>query len=613
MGLSITLANALTGMKTTQDGLTVLSRNVANSGSAGYHRQSVILKDMNGGSGTYASFVGVDRAFVSSLERAYVREVSASGYADVRNTFLERLEVAFGKPGDANSLDTLLQGFSNSLQALAVSPEDYATRATTITSAQTLAQQLNTLSSTVQELRQETEIQISAEVDTLNQSLKSLKQINDRLSDYSLDEASRLSVLDERDRLVAKISEIVDAQTVYRQDGSVAMMTRSGLGLLDQGATTFSFEPAGSLSANSLYSIDDAQNGVGVLTAYTPSGLKLDVLDQNIIQSGRLSGLVDLRDNTLVQTQAQLDSIAAALSLALNTDATGGTAVAGPPDGFDIDVGDLQPGNELAFSYVRGGKTIDIRVVNVTDTSKLPMDYVTPSGERVIGADFSAGAGSVATQLGALLAPAVSFSNTGNVLEIRDNNVDSTIASTTKYTTPPAGVYQDAGMGLSLFTDLGNQPFSGSLDGEPQARGYAARISVNTAIANNNELLVQYQAGGTLGDPARAEYLIGRMENINFRPDSRQLPELGSYSLSGNIQSLVQQVINYQGDQISAGAAALDTQTIALNAVEQRREAEYGVDIDEEMARLIELQNAYAASARVVSIAQELIDALMQI
>ena len=613
MGLSITLANALTGMKTTQDGLTVLSRNVANSGSAGYHRQSVIVKDMNGGSGTYASFVGVDRAFVTSLERAYVREVSATGYADIRNTFFERLEVAFGKPGDANSLDTLLQDFTNSLQALSVSPEDYATRATTITSAQTLAQQLNTLSSTVQELRQETETQISAEVDTLNQSLKSLQQINDRLSDYSLDESSRLSVLDERDRLVGQISEIVDTRVVYRDNGAVALMTRSGLGLLDQGATNFTFEPAGSLSANSLYNIDDAENGVGVLTAYTPSGLKLDVLDQNIIQSGRLSGLVDMRDNTLVQAQAQLDSIASALSLALSTDATDGTAVAGPPDGFDIDVGDLQPGNELAFSYVRGGKTFDVRVVNVTDTSKLPMDYVTPSGERVIGADFSAGAGSVATQLGSQLAPAVTFSNTGSVLEIRDNGVDSAIASTTKYTTPPANTYQDAGKGLNLFTDLGNRPYSGSLDGEPQARGYAARISINTTIATNNELLVQYQAGGTLGDPARVNHFIDQLENVNYTPDRRQRPELGTYSLSGTVQGLVQQVINYQGDQISAGAAALDTQTIALDAVQQRREAEYGVDIDEEMARLMELQNTYAASARVVSIAQELIDALMQI
>ena len=42
-------------------------------------------------------------------------------------------------------------------------------------------------------------------------------------------------------------------------------------------------------------------------------------------------------------------------------------------------------------------------------------------------------------------------------------------------------------------------------------------------------------------------------------------------------------------------------------------QSEYGVDVDEEMARLMELQNAYAANARVVSIVQDLLDTLMAI
>jgi flagellar hook-associated protein 1 len=36
------------------------------------------------------------------------------------------------------------------------------------------------------------------------------------------------------------------------------------------------------------------------------------------------------------------------------------------------------------------------------------------------------------------------------------------------------------------------------------------------------------------------------------------------------------------------------------------------VDINEEVARLMELQNAYAANARVASVVQELLDTLMQ-
>lgn len=613
MGLSVTLANALSGMKTTQDGLGVLSRNVANAGSVGYHRQSVVIEDVTGGSSTYANFVGVDRAFSAALERALAREASGTGYADVRNTFLERLETAFGQPGDANSLDTLLQNFTNSLQALAVSPEDYATRATTISSAQDLAQALNELSGTVQDLRQETETQIGAEVDTLNQSLRSLQAINERLSDYSLDASARLSILDQRDRLVKTVSEIVDVQATYRDDGTVALMTKAGLGLIDQGATYFTFEPAGSLSANSLYSIDDSENEVGTLTAYTPSGLELDVVDQNIIQSGRLAALIELRDTTLVQTEAQLDSIAAAVSQALNTNVTAGTAVTGPPDGYDIDLSSMQSsGDVLSFSYSQAGTTHNVRVVRVEDSSLLPMNYTTTSGEQVVGLSFAGGAGAVASDLDSLFGPGITITATGSTLELRDNaGMNSEILSAGTQVASTAE--QGDGYGLNLFTDLGDQAFTNSLDGGPQIRGYAARITVNTAVTNNNELLVQYASGGTLGDSARVDYMIDRLENTNFTSDQHQLNELGSYKLSGNVQGLVQQVINFQGNQIASAKSTLDTQQLALNAVEQRIDTDYGVDLDEEMARLMELQNSYAASARVVSIVQQLIDTLIQI
>ncbi len=612
MGLTVTLANALSGMKTTQDGLSVLSRNVANAGSTRYHRQDVVVEDRTGGSSTYASFVGVARAFSESIERAYVRELSDTAYANVRSRFLSNLETAFGLPGDANSLDTLVADFTNALEALSISPEDYATRAMTVSAAQDLAQQLNALSTTVQELRQETETQMTANVDTLNQSLRALQAINSRLSDYSLDESSRLSVLDERDRLISQVSEIVDTKVTYRDDGTVAMMTHSGLSLLDQGATTFSFEPVGTVSATSLYSIDDAENGVGTLTSTTPSGLTLDVFDQKIIQSGSLAALVDMRDTILPQVQAQLDTVAAALSQALSTNVTGGTAVSGPPDGFDIDLSEVQSGNTLGFSYTQAGKSYDVKVVRVEDSSLLPMDYTNANGERVIGLSFAGGASDVASQLGTIFGSAISFSATGSTLEIRDDGgVNTTIASAETRTTSSA--LQNDGLGINLFVDLNNQSFTNSLDGTPQLRGYASRISVNTAIANDNSLLVQHVSGGSLGDADRIDYLLDGLENTVFTSDNRQVSELGSYRLTGNVHNLVNQVINYQGNQIASAHAALDTQQIALDAVDQRREAEYGVDIDEEMARLIELQNAYSASARVVSVAQELIDALMKI
>ena len=45
MGLSVTLSNALSGMRIGQSALDVLSHNVANAGTPGYHRRSISVID----------------------------------------------------------------------------------------------------------------------------------------------------------------------------------------------------------------------------------------------------------------------------------------------------------------------------------------------------------------------------------------------------------------------------------------------------------------------------------------------------------------------------------------------------------------------------------------
>lgn len=612
MGLGVTLSNALSGMRTTQDGLAVLSRNVANAGSPGYHRQSVTIQDMNSGSSTYAQLVDVQRAFSAALQRANNQETAGLGYADVRSTFLSRLETTLGKPGDPNSLDTIFQNFQKSMSDLAISPEDYATRALAVGSAQTLAQSLNGVSNTIQGLRGEAENQIASHVDELNSALKNLQGINNRLSDPSVDQTARASMLDQRDRLITTVSDLVDVKVSYRNDGTVSLMTSAGLGLLDKSATNFEFKAAGSISPSSLYNIDPNKNGVGVLTAITPSGLKLDVFAQNIIQSGRIAALVDIRDKTLVQAQAQVDQIAGAISKAANVNVTAGTPVTGPPNGFDVDTTNVQSGNDISFSYTQSGKTYNVKVVRVEDTALLPMDYVTPGGERVVGLSFGGGASAVASALNAKLSPGIVLSATGSTLKIRDNGgVTSNMLSAVSNTTSTAT--QGQGLAVSLFTDLGDAPVTGSIDGGPQIRGLAGRISVNSQIVNDNTLLVQSQSGASLGDPSRVNYILDRLKNAQFTSDKVQTPELGDFRLTGSVQSLVQQTLNYQGGQISAANDNLSTQKVSQAAVQQRMDSAYGVNVDEEMARLMELQNSYAASARVVSIVQQLINSLMQI
>jgi len=50
-----------------------------------------------------------------------------------------------------------------------------------------------------------------------------------------------------------------------------------------------------------------------------------------------------------------------------------------------------------------------------------------------------------------------------------------------------------------------------------------------------------------------------------------------------------------------------------VQALNQRLDSEYGVNVDEEMARLLELQNAYSANARVISAVQDLMSKLLDL
>ena len=125
-------------------------------------------------------------------------------------------------------------------------------------------------------------------------------------------------------------------------------------------------------------------------------------------------------------------------------------------------------------------------------------------------------------------------------------------------------------------------------------------------------LMVQFTAGGTMGDDDRASYLLDRLDSMRFATFDAKGKSLG-YRLSGTVNDLITQMINQTGNVAAAALGDEETQRLTMQTLEDRLEAEYGVDIDEEMARLMELQNAYAANARVLASIQELLNQLLRI
>ena len=107
--------------------------------------------------------MGTKRAFNSSLQAYYTRQVSDTANSGVRASYLDRLQGFLGKPGTAGSLDSVFGELQNALQGIATSPDDYNSRAQAVTAAQSMVETLNRLSNTIQGMRQETEGQIATE------------------------------------------------------------------------------------------------------------------------------------------------------------------------------------------------------------------------------------------------------------------------------------------------------------------------------------------------------------------------------------------------------------------------------------------------------------------
>jgi flagellar hook-associated protein 1 FlgK len=164
---------------------------------------------------------------------------------------------------------------------------------------------------------------------------------------------------------------------------------------------------------------------------------------------------------------------------------------------------------------------------------------------------------------------------------------------------------------MPLFLD-GTSVYSGAfrITGV-QSQGFAARIAINDALVGDPSKLVAYQSGTPAGDATRANFMLSQLtgSTLTFNPNSG----IGTVPspFSGTLSSFMQQVVQRQGDAAQNASTLKEGQDIVLASLEQRYADGASVDIDTEMTTLLDLQNSYAANARVMSAVKAMLDALM--
>ncbi|UVO39328.1 flagellar hook-associated protein FlgK [Bradyrhizobium arachidis] len=623
MGLSSALASAMSGLRANQAALSIVSSNVANSQTPGYVAQTPNQIEVTTGDfGSTAKTTGVSREIDGYVLNQLRTETGGSGYADQMANILKQLQNVYGTPGNSGTLETALNNFTSSLQALSTNAGSSSAQTVALGAAQALATQLNVTTRGIQSLRSNVEQDLGTSSQAANAAMNQIADINTKLQGLAPNDPSAATLMDQRDQAINTLSKYVDVRVTTDGSNQANIYTTTGVQLVGAGlASQFSFTSSGTLGATSLYNVDPAKSGVGALTIKLPNGSSIDVAGNNVVSSGQIAADLKLRDQTLVQAQNQVDQLAATMSSALSDKTTAGTTVSGPPAGFDIDLAGAQPGNTVNITYTDSTNTQrQITLVNVTDPAALPLQNATNANPMQVGVNFSGGMGAIASALNTALSGShLTFSAapspaTATTLRVTDDN-SGLARITSESSTKTVSSLTSGGPQLPLFTDGGQALYTGAITASgSQMTGLAGRIAVNTQLTADPTRLSIYSTSPVTptGDTTRSDYLYSQLTNAVYSYSPQTGLGSASQPFTGSVSNYLQQFLSVQANASTQATQLQQGQSVVVSTLQAKFNSTSSVNLDSEMSNLIQLQNAYAANAHVMSVVQSMMNTLIQ-
>lgn len=619
------LNTSLTGMLAFQRALEVTSHNIANANTPGYSRQIAEFSSRIG-TGSTNGYIG-GGVQISTVKRAYdalqVEQLRSSTTGFERfsalNDLAGRLDTLLA---DADTgLNSSLQSFFNGLQDVANNPSSLPTRQALLGEADGLAGRFQSLDRRLGDIESEVNARLQLAVDDVNRIAQNISDINARIAVANGAGQPPNDLLDERDRLVMRLSEQIAVSTTVQDDGALNVFIGSGQSLV---------------VANTVQRLDvrgSEFDPTRLEVVYEGNG-GTTTLDTSL-SGGNLGGLLEFRAVMLDPTRQALGQTAVAVATSLNAQNAQGMDLRGnlgseffslaPPTvlpssnntgsgsasaSFD-DIG-LLTGADYALEYDGAAYTLTRsdtgEAVSMTGSGTAADPFVA-AGMRIEVAGSPAagdallirsGQGAAASiqnaisdaQTLALAAPTRSSFSSGNIgsamitpATVLDAS-DPALLSSAVIEFTSATTYSVNGAGNFAYVDGQPIAINGSsvtISGEP-APGDQFTIEANYGASGDNSnglIMAEIQGQGLL--------------------------DSGSISINENYGQLVSAV----GSATRQIGANLDAAGVVRTNAEEAVFANSGVNLDEEAARLIRYQQSYQAVAQVVAVASTLFDTLI--
>lgn len=637
--MAIDLLNiARTGVLASQSQLGVTSNNIANANTAGYHRQVATQSTLESqrlgnsfyGTGTYVD--DVKRIYNDYAARELrIGQTTLSG-AEASYGKLSELDQLFSQIGKMvpQSLNSLFTG----LNSLADLPADLGIRSSTLNDAKQLANSLNQMQSSLNGQMTQTNDQITGMTKRINEISKELANLNLELMKSPNQDAM---LLDKQDALIQELSQYAQVNVIPQENGAKSIMLGGSVMLVSGEIAMTMDTKTGDPFPNEL----QLTSSIGSQSvAADPSKL-----------GGQLGALFEYRDQTLIPASHELDQLALGIADNFNKMQAQGFDLNGQV-GSNIfrDINDplMSLGRVGGYSNNTGNATLG---VNIDDTRLLtggsyelsftaPASYELRDTETGVitpltlnGSTLEGGAGfSIDIKAGAMasgdrfvIRPTAGAAN-GITVEMTDPkgiaaaspkitadaaNSGNTQVKLTQITNRSAANFPITGSELTIQLDTtAIPPTYEAFDASGTSLGAAAPYTPPSISAFGFTFEVDSTAAAS-NDRFTFNLAFAEGDNSN----AVAMAKLSESKVMNGGKSTLADVFENTKIDIGSKTKAAEVRVGSAEAIYQqayaRVESESGVNLDEEAANLMRFQQAYQASARIMTTAQEIFDTLL--
>lgn len=623
--------------------LQTAGNNIANANTQGYSRQRVVLATVPGqfsGGGYIGKGVTIQtiqRNFSEFLTRQSTMATATQSADVTRSDKLKQLQGIF--EGGTNGLGASISEMLNAFSDVASSPTDLTARTVVLTRLDETASRMRSASQRLDDLQLGVAQELNQKVDAANALARGIAEVNNEISLAVGSGQPPNDLLDRRDQLIRDLNQYVQTTSVAADDGTVSVFLGGSQAIvLGTDVSVLSIAP------------DDFGDPLKNKLMITRSGVGIQ-MNENTLGGGEVAGLLRFQNNDLTEGRNLLGRITVAVSTSMNDQHKLGLDLDGnvgtdlftpttftaqnilqpkPPATVNGGTSDLALGISDTTRFVASDYAINFtsgtagNITRASDGVITPFDFATTNPVLIDGISISELAGPAAAGDRFLLKPfSTSASNINSVFSTPRALAVASPVSGTMGATNTGSLQQVSVIARSnppttvpvIFTFTGANTFTRSDELPPDTTtfNFTPGVPIEGTIPATTPLTewsVTLTGTPRLGD--------------TFTVVANPFPKLSS----GNATALMglRDVTMFDGGVLTDGYASMISQigirsqssnfaaevstSIATN-LERDRAGVSGVNLDEEAASLLQYQQAYQASAKMIQVAQSIFDTLL--